>query len=59
MDELKLSALTEVAKLLNNTIKKQYEVVDFQGQEVISNHLFKNEEVQLIKRKLLKIISEV
>lgn len=57
--EEKIHAVGQIAELLNNTIKKEYQMIDRSLQEVIVNHLFENDEVQLIKKKFLKIISEI
>lgn len=57
--EEKIYAVGQIAELLNNTIKKEYQMIDHSLQEVIVNHLFDKDEVQLIKKKFLKIISEI
>lgn len=58
--DYKIYAVGQMAELLNNTIKKSYGVGEsFSRGEVLENHLFHDEEVQLIKKKFLKILSEI
>lgn len=60
--DYKIYAVGQIAELLNNTIKKSFVVGENfspSRAEVIENHLFDDEEVHLIKKKMLKILSEI
>lgn len=61
MSEAKIHAVGQLSELLNRTMVEAMEVSteDYSRRTVFHNILFSSDEVQLIKKKLLKLLTEI
>lgn len=61
MSEAKIHAVGQLSELLNRTMVEAMEISteDYSRKPVLHNILFSSDEVQLIKKKLLKLLTEI